>query len=92
MDPDQERHFVGLDLDPNCLQRLSEDDKKSTKDDQNDGLLCMLGNFLWFCCGLLTFFKINFFKNYFRNTINVSNLWQRLLADDKSLLERKELY
>ena len=27
LDPDQEKHFVGPDLDPNCLQRLSADDK-----------------------------------------------------------------
>ena len=27
-DPDQARHFVGPDLDPNCLQRLSADDTK----------------------------------------------------------------
>ena len=26
LDPDQTRHFVGPDLDPNCLQRLSADD------------------------------------------------------------------
>ena len=26
LDPDQDRHFVGPDLDPNCLQRLSADD------------------------------------------------------------------
>ena len=26
LDPDQARHFVGPDLGPNCLQRLSEDD------------------------------------------------------------------
>ena len=25
--PDQDRHFVGPDLGPNCLQRLSVDDK-----------------------------------------------------------------
>ena len=25
-DPDQARHFVGSDLGPNCLQRLSADD------------------------------------------------------------------
>ena len=25
-DPDQARHFVGPDLDPNCLQRLSAED------------------------------------------------------------------
>ena len=34
--------------------------------------LGMLGNFPCFCC-LLTFFKINFFKNYFMNTIRLSN-------------------
>ena len=28
-DPDQDRHFVGPDLDPNWLQRLSTKDKKS---------------------------------------------------------------
>ena len=27
LDPDQVRHFVGPDLDPNCLQRLSADKK-----------------------------------------------------------------
>ena len=27
LDPDQARCFVGPDLDPNCLQRLSADDK-----------------------------------------------------------------
>ena len=26
LDPDQAQHFVGPDLDPNCLQRLSADD------------------------------------------------------------------
>ena len=28
LDPDQARHFVGLDLGPNCLQRLSADDTR----------------------------------------------------------------
>ena len=27
LDPDQDRHYVGPDLGPNCLQRLSADDK-----------------------------------------------------------------
>ena len=27
VDPDQDRSFVGPDLGPNCLQRLSADDK-----------------------------------------------------------------
>ena len=29
LDPDQARHFVGPDLGPKCLQRLSTDDKSS---------------------------------------------------------------
>ena len=33
----------------------------------------MLGKFSCFCCRLLTFFKINFFKKKIRNTIRVSN-------------------
>ena len=28
LDPDQARHFVWPDLGPNCLQRLSADDRK----------------------------------------------------------------
>ena len=28
LDPDQDQHSVGPDLSPNCLQRLSADDKK----------------------------------------------------------------
>ena len=35
--------------------------------------LCMLGSFSCFCCHLLTFSKINFCKNFFKNTIRVSN-------------------
>ena len=27
LDPDQDRHSVGPDLDPKCLQRLSAEDK-----------------------------------------------------------------
>ena len=30
-DPDQARHFVGPDLGPNCLQRLSTDDTRRQK-------------------------------------------------------------
>ena len=32
LDPDQARHFVGPDLGPNCLQRLSADDTGSDKE------------------------------------------------------------
>ena len=31
LDPDQDRHFVGPDLGPNCLQRSSADDKFETE-------------------------------------------------------------
>ena len=59
LDPDQDRHSVGPDLGPNCLQNLSEDNQT---------------NFSCFCCCLLPFFKMNFFQNIlFRNTIRVSN-------------------
>ena len=62
----------------------------------------MLGNFSCFCCCLLTFFKIHFFKKYFVNTFKVSidlgldqdlgqNCLQRPSADDKSQLVRKWL-
>ena len=35
---------------------------------------CMLGdNFACFCCCLLTFFKIDYFKKKFKTTIRVSN-------------------
>ena len=30
LDPDQDRHFVGPDLGPNCLQRLSADVESPT--------------------------------------------------------------
>ena len=39
--------------------------------------LCMLGNFSSFWCRLLTFFKINFFKKNFRNTIRCQTIWSR---------------
>ena len=35
--------------------------------------LYMLGNFSCFCCHLLTFFKIMFVTNFFKNTIRVPN-------------------
>ena len=31
LDPDQDLHFVGPDLDPNCLQRLTADEKNCHK-------------------------------------------------------------
>ena len=65
--------------------------------------VCMQGKFSCFCCHLLTFFfKFSSSKNSFRNTIRVSNslnpgcelvpnCLQRLSADNKSLLSRKEI-
>ena len=42
LDPDQDRHSVGPDLGPNCLQRLSADDKSRCKRGQvmRDPALC----------------------------------------------------
>ena len=34
LDPDQDRQNVGPDLGPNCLQRLSSDDKSATSKDK----------------------------------------------------------
>ena len=31
LDPDQDQHFAGPDLDPNCLQRLSADNASSQR-------------------------------------------------------------
>ena len=66
---------------------------------------CMLGNFSCFCCHLLTFFKIYFFKKNLSGTLSEcqtvwiqirtndlgTNYLQRLSADDKLPLARKEL-
>ena len=35
LDPDQARHFVGPDLGPNCLQRLSADNKVAPSKELN---------------------------------------------------------
>ena len=41
--------------------------------------LCLLGNFACFFCGLLNFFKINFFKIFFQEYIRVSNILLSLI-------------
>ena len=67
--------------------------------------LCMLGMFSYFCCRLLTFFKINFFQNTIRVSNNLDpgqdrhsvgpdmcpNCVLRLSADDKSHPYKQEL-
>ena len=58
----------------------------------NDPLtLCLLGKFFMLFCRLLNFSKSTVSKNYFRNTIRVSNslepdpnCLQKLLAEDTS--------
>ena len=40
----------------------------------NDLSLCRLGNLSYFCCRLVTFFKVNFFKKSFQN--NYQNVKQ----------------
>ena len=44
----------------------------------------MLGNFSCFCCCLLTFFKITFSKNSFRNT--TKQFWVHIRTDIRSFL------
>ena len=46
-DPDQARHFVGPDLDPNCLQRLSADDtiRAATCNFQQCGILTSVDSY-----------------------------------------------
>ena len=61
METDQARHFVGPDLDPNCLQCLSADDKsKKLMRRESILTLCMLGIHVSVVVCCLLFFKINF--------------------------------
>ena len=61
LDPDQDRHSVGPDLGPNCLQRLSPDDKVTAFKLMIKGHLVLL-NVCWpgpSCCHIL--------QNYWKN-------------------------
>ena len=53
--------------------------------------LCMLGNFPCLCCHLLTFFKINFSKSYFRNTIRVGPARLIEISVNRSINKRKTI-
>ena len=46
-DPDQARHFVGLDLGPNCLQKLSADDTSWQNVDDFGDVFFRLVKFRW---------------------------------------------
>ena len=50
LNPDQARHFVGPDLDPNCLQMLSADDtsRQRVKPGTNREVLLVKKSFLYF--------------------------------------------
>ena len=49
--------------------------------------ICMLGNFSCFCCRLLTFFKINFFKKIISKTlISVKWFGSRLIRANKGYI------
>ena len=50
LDPDQARHFVGPDLDPNCLQMLSADDtsRQRVKPGTNREVIPVKKSFLYF--------------------------------------------
>ena len=47
MDPDRDRHFVGPDLDPICLQRLSAD-ASDEKVSPPPSLECVTENYAYF--------------------------------------------
>ena len=57
LDPDQNRHFVGPDLDANCLQTLSADDTSKQSYQMSIDMrlpkmwLCITGDFLPFSFG-----------------------------------------
>ena len=53
LDPDQARHFVGPDLDPNCLQSFSSMQALASK--AIHFLLC-LSDFVFCCCFFVFFF------------------------------------
>ena len=71
METDQARHFVGPDLDPNCLQCLSADDK-SKKSMRRESILtlCMLGIHVSVVVCCLFFFKINFSEKNLSGTLS----------------------
>ena len=74
LETDQARHFVGPDLDPNCLQCLSADDKsKKLMRRESILTLCMLGIHVSVVVCCLFFSKLPFPKKSFRNSILVSN-------------------
>ena len=60
LDPDKAQHSVGLYLGPNCLQRLSADDKSLHAEK-------------FFMLLSLSFSKLTFSKKKIRNSIRVSN-------------------
>ena len=72
----------GPDLGPNCLQMhvFSSHQKQRTCQCHlaagNIFFNCMLGNFSCFCCRLLTFFNINFFKKFFQKRCQSVNEWR----------------
>ena len=42
LDPDQDKQNVGLDLGPNCLQRLSADDERQTSKERDKQIFGIL--------------------------------------------------
>ena len=49
----------------------------------NSVTFCMLGIFSYFCCRLLNFFKINFFKKIFQEHYQIQNLMSKHLNPDQ---------
>ena len=51
-----------------------------------DLILVMLGNFSCFCCRLLTFLKINFFKKFFQEQTNCQTVLIQIRTDKMPVL------
>ena len=90
LDPDQARHLVGPDLDPNCLQRLSEDNKGRYRwgksKDSNTPSQVVVFNFPYL---LKKSYKDAFFSIYQEKTIFISLLVA--MVRSSQLLEKLEL-
>ena len=60
-------------LDDQRSEEIKQNTKTEFKRFNINLTLCMLGNFPFFCCHLLIFFKITFSKDSFMGSIRVSN-------------------
>ena len=76
LDPDQTGHFVGPDLGPNCLQRLSADDQKMT----------LIGKALKVHDSSLILINNIYFLNVLNFLNNIFYTWEIILHEFKNIL------